>query len=354
MSDQTENVENQEPLSLRETIAANLEAAEAGTLGQEPEEETGTRVRDEHGRFTKVADTPVATAPAPEAQPVVPVQEQPTKAELTTWRKEFKPLQEKLAIGQPLTPEEAKKLAEYNVQREREYSTGISTYKSEAQQAKQFTDALQEFMPILQQHSIEPAQWIQNLGRAHQTLAMGSPEQKIQMFQRLAQDYGIPLGAVQQAQAGQLDPTVMALMQEIQHLKAGFTDVKSWREQQEQEVVNQQLAKFSDASKYPHFEQVRGVMAQLLESGMATDPDKAYEKAIRLDESIWDAEQQRQAAAQQAQSVTNKAAAAAKARQAGGQVRTGSPAGSSTGADPRNLRGTIEAAFDTVSGGGRV
>jgi hypothetical protein len=345
------NQESTQTDSLRDTLVASFEAAE-----QTQETSAEQRARDEHGRFAKsqAEAAPAVQAQAPAAPPVVEPQSELTKQELTTWKREMRPLHEKLGRGEALTPEEALQLHNYNVERERNYSTGISAYKAQAEQAKQFTEAMGEFMPILQQHNIEPAQWIQNLGRAHQTLAMGSPEQKIAMFQRLAQDYGIPLGAVEQAQSGQLDPTVMALMKEIHDLKNGVQGITNWRQQQENAVVEQQIAKFTDASKYPHFERVRPVMAQLLEAGLANDPDSAYEKAVRLDSEAWQEDQKRQAAAQMATQTTNKAAAAAKARAAAVSVRTGTPAGYNNNPSPSSLRGTIEAAFDQVSTGGRV
>jgi hypothetical protein len=352
------DIENQEVAqepSLRDTLEANFEAAEKAIEPQQEVQTAEQRARDEHGRFAKTDKQPeqqvaVQQPEQVEAQPA----EQMTKKELTTWKREMRPLHEKLGRGEALTPDEALKLHQYNVERETNYATGISAYKAQAEQAKQFTEAMTEFMPILQQNNIEPSQWIQNLGRAHQTLAMGSPEQKLQMFQRLAQDYGVPLGMVQQAQQGQIDPTMLQMMQEIQQLKQGINGVTSWRQQQENQVAQQQIAKFADASKFPHFERVRPVMAQLLDAGLADDPDSAYEKAVRLDGDAWQAEQQRQAAQQLQQQSTNKAAAAAKARQAAVSVRTGTPAGYNSNPNPSNLRGAIEAAFDQVSTGGRV
>lgn len=352
-----EVIDNNEPASLRDTLTANMDAAEAASAqaataapaNGESAEAAAERARDQQGRFApagQAAAAPaaaVATDPAAQAAPV-----------LNTWRKEFQPLQAKLASGQALNADEAKKLAEYNVQREREYSTGISTYKAEAQANSQFTAAMQEFMPLLQQNNMNPSQWIQNLGRAHATLAMGSPEQKLQMFANLAKDYGIPLAAVGQVQQGQLDPTVAALMNKIQHLEQGLQGINTRYEGEQDAVISAEIAKFQDASKYPHFEQVRSTMAQLLENGLAQDPESAYNKAIRMDDTVWQAEQARQATATATSQTVNRAAAASKARQAAGQVRSGTSAGVSAKAPVTDLRGSISAAFDEVSGGGRV
>lgn len=347
-----EVVTNTEPLSLRETLEANFEAAEKA----EPEIESG-RARDEHGRFAKTEQQPAQpqqAAPAPEA-PIDQPAEQMTKKELTTWKREMRPLQEKLSRGEALTQDEALRLAQYNIEREQNYATGISGYKAKAEEAREYVDAMQEFLPLLQQNGLKAGEWIRSLGQAQRVLALGSPQEKIDMFANLAQMYGIPLGAIAPAQQGQYDGNTLQLMERIQQLEASVNGVKTWREQEQQTAAQRELAKFSDASKYPHFERVRNTMAQLLETGMANDPDSAYERAVRLDDDAWNAEQQRQAAQQFSTQTANKTAAAAKARQASVSMKSGTPAGHVTSnANPGNLRGAIEAAFDTVSGGGRV
>jgi predicted metal-dependent TIM-barrel fold hydrolase len=49
----------------------------------------------------------------------------------------------------------------------------------------------------------------------------------------------------------------------------------------------------SDADKHPHFEAVREQMAQLLENGLANDLETAYAKAVRLNDEVWQSEQNR-------------------------------------------------------------
>lgn len=355
IDEQDQNVSDQ-PLSLRETLEASItQHSDAPAI----ESAADARARDESGRFApKAAETAAAPAATPQqaapAPAPVDAQAQPTQQELTTWRKEMRPLQTKLASGQPLTPDEAKQLADYNVQREREYSTGISTYKSEAQHAKEVNAALQEVMPALQQNNIPPAQWIQNVGRAHMALVYGAPAQKIQMFAQLAQDYGIPLDALQQfIQGGGVNPQAMQGMQQQSQVMQELHGVKQWMNQQQQAATQQELSKFQDAARFPHFEQVRNTMAQLLEAGMANDPEEAYNTAVRMDATAWGAEQQRQAANQASTQQQASQAAVKKARAAGVSIRTGTPVAPAS-RPATDLRGTLTDAFDQMAGGGRV
>ncbi len=335
----TQQVETPEvPTDRREALSAAFDKLE----------DSG-RARDEQGRFAKAEKAP---DPAPTPQPTQAPVEATPKPTLTTWKKDYLPLHEKLAQGLPLTPEEAKKLAEYNIQRESEYSTGISMHKDRATRLEAVEKAIAPFMPILQQHNLSPDVWIQNLGRAHHTLAMGSPEQKLQALAKLAQDYGIPLGAVQQSQQGQMDPAYMGLLEQIQQLQGRIQAVDGWREQQEQQRVTQALAEFANAEQYPHFEKVRGTMAQLLESGLAPDLKTAYAKAVRMDDEVWQQEQARLSQATQAAQIKSSAVqVAAQAKAKAVSPRSSTPSGQVSSKPPAtDRRALLEASFDSVAG----
>lgn len=339
--------------TLRDQLAASLKDIEdVEPVDETPEVQTeevlDDRPRDEQGRFApKEADKPQ------EAQPVEAPSIEPTLQRPTTWKKDYLPIWDKLATGNPLTPEEAKKLAEYSNQRENEYKTGVSTYKQEAEQAKQLQDAIAPFMPELQRYNIQPTQWIQNLGNAHRTLAMGTPEQKIQMFTKLAADYGVPLEAIGMAQQGNLDPVIPQIMQQIQNLSGQVNTVASWREQQEQQAALEAIKPFQDAEKYPHFEVVRETMAQLLERGLASDLQTAYTKAVRLNDEVWQAEQERQAQASSAIQSQQKAEIVSKAKSRAVSPKSSTPSGQVMTSATKDRRAALEEAFENV-GGGRV
>jgi hypothetical protein len=329
--------------SFNEVEETPVQAIAAEPVVQETTEQQAQRERDEAGRFkAKAEEQPQVAQPVQQAPVVQPLQRP------STWKKEYLPIWDKLEKGVPLLPEEARKLAEYSFQRETEYKTGVSTYRQEAESAKQLNEAMAPFMPLLQQHNIQPTQWIQNLGNAHKALALGSPEEKLQMFAKLAQDYGVPLGAVGQAQQGQLDPIVPQLMQHIQALEGRVNTVVGWREQQEQTAIQQEIKMFQDTDKYPHFEQVRETMAGLLQAGLAQDLQTAYDKAVRMTDDVWEAEQGRQAQVNAAQQAQAKAAAAAKAKSHAVSTKSITPSGSAN-TNVKGLRASLEAAFDETA-----
>jgi len=360
-----------EQITLRDTLEANFDAAEAreaeqvaaapvGEAAPAPdstqastEPAASDRARDELGQFAAKPVEPVKVETAPEQTQPDLVPEAPTPRP-TTWKKEHMPAWEKMAKGEALTPDESRKLAQYTVQREREFATGVSTYRAEAQNAKQLTEALAPYMPTIQQRGMSQGAFVAEMGRTHEILMRGSPQQKMQAISDLARNVGVPIEAIQQQQSGQLDPVVPQLMQHIQQLEAKVNGVSSWRDSQENQAVNGIIAKFQDGEKYPHFENVRVAMGQLMERGFTNDPDAAYQMAVRMDSDAWQAEQARQAPAQVAAPVVDKVAAAAQARANFISPRTTTPSGTPQTINSKDIRSVLENAFDAHQGTGRV
>ncbi len=368
--------------TLRETIEANFDAAEASqnvdvspVIEQTPApestqastEQTADKVsadasRDEKGRFAKQGEQTqqVEQTKPQEAAPqaIEPVALDPATPRPTTWKKEYMPAWEKMAKGEALTPDESKKLAQYNVQREREFATGVSTYRAEAQNAKHLTEALAPFMPTIQRQGMSQAAFVQQLGSTYHFLVNGQPQEKLNAFAKLAQDVGIPLDAIMQNQGGNLDPVVPQLMQYIQTLESKVNNVSSWQNQQEQTAVQNEVAKFYDQTKYPHFEAVRATMGQLLQAGLVPDADTAYQKAVRMNDDAWSAEQSRLAqTTQQPQQFTqqvDKVAEAAQARARATSIKSSAPVGATKQMNSKDLRSILEAQFDAHTGTGRV
>lgn len=345
---------------LREALAASLESvetqgeiapAQSAEAPSDPStEDTRTpaeRARDEAGRF--VAKDTLAQPQAEVSGGANAEQGAPPIPRPSTWKKEYWPLYDKLATGQALTADEAKKLAEYTNQRENEFKSGVSTYKAEAENAKGLQAAIAPFLPELQRYNIDPGQWISNLGRAHQTLALGSPQEKVLMFQRLAQEYGVPLEYLGQAQQQQVDPQIQWFSQELGTLKNQLQSFQTAQQQAEQAQISSQIQAFAADPNHPHFEAVKEHMAGLLQSGMAQDLQSAYDKAVRLNDEVWTQLQQQK----QAQSTQQAQQAVAKAKAAAVSPKSASP--SATGnAAPKGLRAQLEAGIDAALGGGRV
>jgi hypothetical protein len=242
--------------------------------------------------------------------------------------------------GEQINKEDFIKFAEYANQRESEYKKGVSTYKDEADNAKQLTEAIAPFVPELQQQNISPAAWINNLGRAHMILTKAPYEQKVQMFQRLAQDYGIQLNGENVAPIQQ-DAYTQQLMNQLNQVNQEVSSIKGrFAQEENQRLMNEIERVRSDVEKYPHFDVVREEMAQILELGKAQDLETAYKKAVRMNDEVWSLEQDR--LLNTAKQASVKAQQVAKAKAAAVSPKSVTPSGKvSDGSDKKDRRSII-------------
>jgi hypothetical protein len=291
---------------LESALEEVLEPQDEGKPVEEQHEEVQEEVpqdeptRNEKGQFVakdeavaeetsiEVASEDATESEQPEEQPEIGDIPKPT-----TWKKDLLPLWDKIAKGETLTKEESKKHLEYLNQRENEFKKGVSVYKAEAERAKALEEAINPFIPELQSQGIHPAAWINNLGRAHMVLTKAPYDQKVQMFHRLAQDYGVNLNQSNEPQQP-VDAYTQQLMQQLYQVNQEVSTIKGRFEQEEQARLSNEIERVrSDRERFPHFDMVREEMAQLLELGKAQDLETAYAKAVRLNDEVWAKEQER-------------------------------------------------------------
>lgn len=318
------DIENQEApqaetIDRRAMLEEQLEAAERG----EPIE---AKTRDESGRFAKQ-----------EAQPDVEPEEPPVwRRPPASWKKDFH------EVWQKADP----KMQEYAWQREEQMRAGVEPLLSKAQFADAMQEAISPYMNTIQGLGLQPEKAVAALMEADHKLRNSDPQTKMQYFAQLAQSYGINLGAMQgqapTAAPNSVDPMVYQLQNELNKVRG---EVMGWKQQQEM-VENQTLLNEINqfSLKADHFEEVRPTMIQLLQSGVAQTLDEAYDKAIRLDPTLFEQTlkaQQAEVAAKQAKEANR---VAKTARAAAVSVRSATP-GPNTAPKAANRRALLEEAF---------
>jgi hypothetical protein len=340
--------------SLREALVTAMETAPVEVAPEpapvesapvETEQQKADRARDEAGRFTKNSTEPALGGGKPTANAVTPAV-QPAAVEPrkppSSWKKEY--WEQFAQLPEPV--------AKYIGEREEQFASGVSTYKQEAERAKVLWDAIAPFQEDLNRYNIQPTDWIRQLGTAHQMLAKGSPEQKLQMFQKLAQDYNVPLHAVQTGQVDPVSQYVSPLQEQVRQLQGQLNSWQQEKEQSEQQKLQSDIQAF--AAQHEHYEAVRDQMAGLLQSGIATDLQGAYDKALRLNDDLWKAEQQRQSEAAAERQRQEQQARVNKAKSNAVSPRSDTPSGSMVGEGKKGLRSNLEEAAASILGGGRL
>ena len=318
------DIENQEapqaePIDRRAMLEEQLEAAERG----EPIE---TKTRDESGRFAK-----------PEPQPEVEDEEPPVwRRPPASWKKDFH------EVWQKADP----KMQEYAWQREEQMRAGVEPLLSKAQFADAMQEAISPYMNTIQGLGLQPEKAVAALMEADHKLRNSDPQTKMQYFMQLAQSYGINLGGMQgqapTAAPNSVDPMVYQLQNELNKVRG---EVMGWKQQQEMVENQTLLSEINQFSlKADHFEEVRPTMIQLLQSGVAQTLDEAYDKAIRLDPTLFEQTLKAKQAEESAKQAKEANRVAKTARAAAVSVRSATP-GPNTAPKAANRRALLEEAF---------
>lgn len=320
-----------EQLDRREVLMQAMEAAEEGTLEAPEDAPEEIEVVDDIAEEAEAIE--FKSEEKQEAEEVRPV------TRPSTWKKEYVNLWDKMEAGEKVSKEDFTKFAEYANQRESEYKKGVSTYKAEADRAREYEDAIAPFAPELQKRNINPAKYIQSLAQADQILTNAPYEQKVQIFQRLAQDYGIQLNGNGQTQ--QVDPYAQQLMNQLNMVNQEVSTIKGrFAEEENQRLMGEIESVRSDVENFPHFDVVREEMAQLLELGKAQDLKTAYKKAVRMNDEVWELEQEK--LLKDAKQSAIKAQQVSKAKAAAVSPRSVTPSGKvNDGSDKKDRRSIL-------------
>jgi hypothetical protein len=318
---------------LRSSLESAFEAAE--TTPEVVEESTPERVRDESGRFASKQE-PVEEAAEPVAEeaketpPEAETPPAPVKRPPSSWKKETQAEWEKL-------PDHVQ---DDVLRREADFHRGIEQYKSHAQRAQAYDNAIAPYQQTLQQMGVAPEVAIGELFRADHLLRHSAPHEKAAYFAKLAQDYGVQLGDIQAPPA--VDPQYQALLNEVRSLKQTEAQREQQRQQAEQAQLNSTIASFAEGKE--HFDAVRNEMSALLEKGIAPDLESAYDMAIwaRPDLRSGLLQQQTRAAEEKARAEAQRL----RAKTASVSVKGSSPVSSSS-ANPTDLRALLESQFNS-------
>ena len=263
----------------------------------------------------------------PPAEP--PVWERPP----ASWKKDY---HEAWTTADP-------KLKEYAWKREEEMKAGVQPLLSKAQYADQMQQAIEPYMNNIRGLGIEAPQAVKALMEADNVLRHGSPQQKQQYFAQLAQQYGINMG---ETQFQPTDPNFFAIQNELAQVRG---EVLNWKQQQETAQNQALLSEINQfQAKAEYFEEARPTMIQLLNSGVAQDLDDAYQKAIRLDNDLFNKQQQTLQGAQNAEKREQSNRAAKAARAAAVSVKSSTP-GAATATKAQDRRSLLSEQFDNIT-----
>lgn len=261
-------------------------------------------------------EAPTTPEPAAESVPAAPTPEVEAPAALLapdTWTKEAQAEWDKLP---PRAQQEILK-------REKDMFAGIEQYKGNATYGENLQRILTPYQEVIQQYGIDPIGQIQQLLAAHYSLSFAPPDQKQQIFLRLAQDYGINLPASTPAgDAPYEDPQVADLRSQIAMLQSHVQTFQQTQQEARRAQLTQEVTAFAADPANVHFNDVYQDMVRLIQTKAATDLKTAYDMAVwsnpqvreKLISSQAEAKAKELAAAEASKLAATKAATAANTR----------------------------------------
>lgn len=311
-------------ISLRDELKTRLEAVNNAPKG-ETVEAREIRVRDEQGRF---AEKPRETKPG---RPILTIAKSAAPQDATgNSQPEVAAAPAPVAVKPPDGWNAAAKAKfaalEPDIQaeitrRETDMHRQFTTQDQDRTLGKGIREVAAPYLATIKaEGGDEKAAFAQFLNYAH-IMRQGTAMQKLQALHQVAQAYNVEIGQPLQ-QAPQFQAAIQP--QEIRALVQAELDQQ--RQVQEQSAITSEIDAFKNAPGHEHYEQVKGLMGNLLLSEQAQDLPEAYNKAIWADPEIRSKLIADQTAAKEQERLSGAQARTDAARRAAGSI-TGSPGG---------------------------
>lgn len=224
----------------------------------------------------------------------------------------------------------------------------------------QVAETIRPYEARMRAVGVNPLEAIQRLFQTDYILTSSPPAKAAEFMAGLIREYGIDIKALDTALAGQptVDPIQSQIEQAVQQRLAPIGQfLQNQQAQQQAAEYHRGQAALSEievmaqnTAKYPHFEQVRETMADLIDfyaaKGQFESLESVYNKSVALNPELG-AQSARQVVRQQAAAVNQQAQ---RALAASASV-TGSPGGSPVpGKVNGSIRDAVEAAWSAHSG----
>lgn len=294
----------------------------------------GGRARDETGKFISKqsggAETELQT------QTLEAVKPEPWQSAPKSWKKD-------VAQGWGSLPPEYQR---YVHEREAQMHAGIEPLLPKAELADKITEVAKPYMQTLQGLGVDLPRAVGALMRVDHGLRTLPYDQKLQLLQQTALSYGVDLSGQLQTAQQTMDPAFQNTQNELVQLKGQFSSFMQQQEAQKAQTAQEEIQRF--AKDREHFDEVKPVMAKLLQSGIASGLEDAYEQAVRLTPEIFDQVQSARQAATDAEKRKAADDAAKRAKSAAVSVKSATP-GSKTPTKAQDRRTMLLEQFDGLN-----
>jgi hypothetical protein len=337
------------------------------------------RPRNPDGTFAPKQGTDVPKPGLPPAPPAPKAPEAAKKAPEGSPTEQ--PQQKTLRPPQSLKPAEREAfmsaspvLQEALIRREKEIQQALQQTAGARQFTQRMTEVLQPYIPLIQVSGGDPFQFIGNLLYASNALTHGSPKFKAEVVANLIHQFGVDIEMLDSVLAGlpvqsqkpaadqQILPQVQQLVQQqlapVQQLLGQIQQQRQQAFQAAYQKETQSLEQFAADPKHEFFEDVREIMADLIEvaasRGYELSYEDAYAQACQLHPDVRSVIMSRNSNAQLQNTAQSLTAAAQRAKAAAvsvaGGPASGVPGSAPAGGAAPSIRASIEQAIAAQAG----
>jgi len=167
--------------------------------------------------------------------------------------------------------------------REENAANGARSLHTTYAPAKELMDNLHPFFEEVVQLGINPIDHVGSLLQTEKALRTADVPTKFNLLMEMADQFGVPLRDIVNQSVGadvikskpQAQQQAAAIPDEI---RQELAEIRAWRAEQETAVVTSEVEQFGAQNEF--FSDVRGVMADIIEKGLAQDLQTAYDMAI--------------------------------------------------------------------------
>jgi hypothetical protein len=317
----------EEQEDVREVLISSMKEVEAK---EDP------KVEDPKGEDPKVEDPKVEDPKVEDPKVEDPKVEEPTLLKEDKAPQSWSPAaREKWAT----IPEDLRKEI---IRREEAAAIGVRQINERFTPAAKFTEALDPYIKEAQNGGIDPVGYISSVMQTEKALRTADVKGKFEILMRLADQYGVPLRDVINQSVGQevIKPQQPAIPQEVAR---ELEENRRWRAEQETGAARRELESFSANNEF--FNDVRMMMADLIQSGVARGLQDAYDQACWTHPSVRQVLLDRKLNEGKQQDLTSRQTSA---REVNIPSQGALPVNTKK-SDDESLEETIRAAFGTAS-----
>jgi len=168
-----------------------------------------------------------------------------------------------------LTPE----VQEYIDQRESQMAKGLEVDRSDSNLGRIMRDTMTPYADMLQKAGVDEPTMVRNMMNAHYRLSNASPTEKQQLFDQLAQSYGLTQG-----EQAEVDPVIKQLQDELNGIKSNLSKKDEATLQEARTRVETEVEAFASDPEHSYFDELADDMLPYLNAGIPLKD--AYEKAV--------------------------------------------------------------------------